>query len=370
LNDLGNYENLTAQQSITHRSRREIDCSAEASRYRTSMGKPRSPKGRAALVAERLAEQFPGTAKDLCELDHDTPFQLLAATILSAQTTDARVNMVTPELFRLYPTPDDLAAADQEQLEQLIHSTGFYRNKTKSLIGMATALRDRFGGEVPPGMDDLVTVPGTGRKTANVVRSVAMNLPGLPVDTHVLRLSKRLGLLSEDHGDDAVKVELALNKLVPPDQRGVCSLRVILHGRRVCEDLPVQPKQLSPQTVCRSRRAQCLVLRMMLLTLGRTTTTGRRETVDETTLHGRVTPPSSTRLPNSSYGPGGSSRASSCRMRRQQRMRVAMGRQATHRRVSSTPADVGRCLSICVCASAELSCECQSGVVAETIPNA
>jgi endonuclease III len=199
------------------------------------MGKPRSPKGRAALVAERLAEQFPGTAKDLCELDHQNPFQLLAATILSAQTTDARVNMVTPELFRTYPTPDALAAAQPEQLEALIHSTGFYRNKAKSLIGMATALNDRFGGEVPTEMDDLVTVPGTGRKTANVVRSVAMNLPGLPVDTHVLRLSKRLGLITDDLNDDAVKVETALNKLVPADQRGVFSLRVILHGRRVCD---------------------------------------------------------------------------------------------------------------------------------------
>jgi endonuclease III len=199
------------------------------------MGKPRSPKGRAALVAERLAEQFPGTAKELCELDHDSPFQLLAATILSAQTTDARVNMVTPPLFAKYPSPQDLAAAAPEELETLIHSTGFYRNKAKSLIGMATALMDRFDGEVPAAMDDLVTVPGTGRKTANVVRSVAMDEPGLPVDTHVLRLAKRLGLVDESLGDDPVKVELALNALIPPQQRGVFSLRVILHGRRVCD---------------------------------------------------------------------------------------------------------------------------------------
>ena len=199
------------------------------------MGKPRSAKGRAKIVGERLAEQFPGTAKDLCELDHDTPFQLLAATILSAQTTDKRVNEVTPVLFKKYPTPADLAGADTAELEEIVHSTGFYRNKAKSLIGMARALVERFEGEVPTRIEDLVTVPGTGRKTANVVRSVALGEPGLPVDTHVLRLSKRLGLINEEAGDDPVKVEMALNELVKPHERGVFSLRVILHGRRVCD---------------------------------------------------------------------------------------------------------------------------------------
>lgn len=187
------------------------------------------------MVVTRLAEQYPGSAKDLCELDHQNPFQLLAATILSAQTTDKRVNEVTPTLFAKYPTPADLAEADVSELEEMVHSTGFFRNKAKSLIGMARALVDRFDGEVPSAMEDLVTVPGTGRKTANVVRSVAMNEPGLPVDTHVLRLSKRLGLVGDELGDDAVKVELALNKLVPPAERGAFSLRVILHGRRVCD---------------------------------------------------------------------------------------------------------------------------------------
>lgn len=199
------------------------------------MGKPRSPKGRAKIVAERLAEEFPGSAKDLCELDHENPFQLLAATILSAQTTDKRVNEVTPVLFARYPTAADLAGADLLELEEIVHSTGFYRNKAKSLVGMARALVERFNGEVPSAMEDLVTVPGTGRKTANVVRSVAMGEPGLPVDTHVLRLSKRLGLVGDDLGDDAVKVEQALNALVAPKERGVFSLRVILHGRRVCD---------------------------------------------------------------------------------------------------------------------------------------
>lgn len=205
------------------------------SRYPSKMGKPRSPKGRATAVAARLAEQFPGSAKDLCELDHETPFQLLAATILSAQTTDKRVNEVTPVLFAKYPSPADLAGADPEELEKIVHSTGFYRNKAKSLIGMARALVERFDGEVPSKMEDLVTVPGTGRKTANVVRSVAMGEPGLPVDTHVLRLSKRLGLVGDELGDDPVKVEHALGALVPPAERGVFSLRVILHGRRTCD---------------------------------------------------------------------------------------------------------------------------------------
>jgi endonuclease III len=201
------------------------------------MGKPRSPKGRAALTAERLAEQYPGSAKELCELDHTNAFQLLAATILSAQTTDKRVNEVTPVLFARYPTPAALAGADLDELEQIVHSTGFYRNKAKSLVGMARALVERFGGEVPHAIEDLVTVPGTGRKTANVVRSVALGEPGLPVDTHVLRLATRLGLLTGElaGSTDAVKVEHALNALVPPEQRGVFSLRVILHGRRVCD---------------------------------------------------------------------------------------------------------------------------------------
>jgi endonuclease III len=202
------------------------------------MGKTRSAKAlsnRATAVAERLAEEFPGTAKDLCELDHETPFQLLAATILSAQTTDKRVNEVTPVLFAKYPTPADLADAQIEELETIVYSTGFYRNKAKSLVGMARALVDRFDGEVPSAMEDLVTVPGTGRKTANVVRSVAMGEPGLPVDTHVLRLSKRLGLVTDELGDDPVKVEHALGSLVPAGERGVFSLRVILHGRRVCD---------------------------------------------------------------------------------------------------------------------------------------
>ena len=195
------------------------------------MGIPRTPRGRARETQALLAREYPGTAKELCALVHDNPYQLLAATILSAQTTDEAVNSVTPALFARYPAPADLAGADPAEVERIVHPTGFFRAKTRSLLGMATALEERFGGEVPTAMADLVTVPGVGRKTANVVRSVAFDLPGLPVDTHVGRLSRRLGLTSEA---DPVKVEADLNVIVPARERGGFSLRLILHGRRVC----------------------------------------------------------------------------------------------------------------------------------------
>jgi endonuclease-3 len=153
------------------------------------------------------------------------------ATILSAQSTDENVNKVTPALFARYPTPAALAAADSTDLEGMIYSTGFFRAKARSLIGMAAALEERFDGQVPASIDDLVTLPGVGRKTANVVRSVALGLPGLPVDTHVGRLAKRLGLTDLD---DPVEVEHELNAMLAPTDRGVFSLRLILHGRRVC----------------------------------------------------------------------------------------------------------------------------------------
>ena len=193
------------------------------------MGKPRTPKGRTVEVARRLAIAYPDAE---CELDHTNAFELLAATILSAQTTDARVNMVTPELFGRYPTAADLAGANPSDVEEIIRSTGFYQNKTKSLIGMAHGLLERFDGEVPTDLDDLVTLPGVGRKTGNVVRSVAFGLPGLPVDTHVGRLSRRLGL---SNLDDPVKLELQLNSFLPRSEWGTFSLRMILHGRRVCD---------------------------------------------------------------------------------------------------------------------------------------
>jgi endonuclease-3 len=192
------------------------------------MARPRSPKGRARETNERLTLEYPDAR---CELNHRNPFELLAATILSAQCTDERVNMVTPALFRRYPDPESLAAANPTDVEEIVHSTGFYRAKAANLIGMATGLVERFGGEVPSATEDLVTLAGVGRKTANVVRSVALGLPGLPVDTHVGRLVRRLGITDEE---DPVRVEMVLNDMIAPDERGLFSLRLILHGRRVC----------------------------------------------------------------------------------------------------------------------------------------
>ena len=150
---------------------------------------------------------------------------------MSAQCTDVRVNKTTPAVFDRYPTPFELAAADQGDLERLVYPTGFYKNKAKNLVKMANQLLDNHGGEVPKSVGDLVQLGGVGRKTANVIRSVAFGLPGLPVDTHVGRLARRLGLTEEQ---DPLKVEIALNSMVPQYERGEFSLRVILHGRQIC----------------------------------------------------------------------------------------------------------------------------------------
>ncbi|MGH9037159.1 MAG: endonuclease III [Acidimicrobiia bacterium] len=191
------------------------------------MAKPRTIKGRAKEVARRLTEEYPAE----CALVHLNPYELVVATILSAQCTDERVNMVTPEVFRRWPTPADLAKADPAEVEAVIMPTGFFRNKTRSLIGMAQGLEERFGGEVPKKLEDLVTLPGVGRKTGNVIRSVAFDLPGLPVDTHVGRLTRRLGLTVSE---DPVKVEREITEMLPPKEWGGFSLRLILHGRQVC----------------------------------------------------------------------------------------------------------------------------------------
>jgi endonuclease III len=193
------------------------------------MARPRGARARADETVRRLRALYPDVR---CALNHENAFQLLVATILSAQTTDERVNMVTPALFAKYPAPADLAGADPAEVETLIMSTGFFRSKTKSIIGMAQALEDRYGSEVPTELDDLVTLPGVGRKTGNVIRSVWFGLPGLPVDTHVTRLAGRLRLTNET---DAVKIELDLDGIVAPEERGALSLRLIEHGRQVCD---------------------------------------------------------------------------------------------------------------------------------------
>ncbi|HEY4027206.1 MAG TPA: endonuclease III [Candidatus Dormibacteraeota bacterium] len=180
------------------------------------------------LTVERLAAIYPAA----CELDHRNAFELTIATILSAQTTDKMVNSVTPELFRRYPTAADLAAADPADVERIIKPTGFFRNKARSIIACARALVERFDGEVPPRMEDLVTLPGIGRKTANVILGVAFDVPGFAVDTHVTRLTNRLRLVATS---DPEKIEALVTRMVPPVEWTGLSLRLILHGRRVCE---------------------------------------------------------------------------------------------------------------------------------------
>ena len=194
------------------------------------------PRGAAALkthatvLLDRLLAQYPDAH---CALDFTNAFQLLCATILSAQCTDKRVNMVTPTLFARYPDATSLAAAKQEDIEEIIKSTGFFRSKAKSLIGMATGLVERHGAEVPADMDALVQLPGVGRKTANVILGNAFGRnDGIVVDTHVTRLSNRLALTK---GTDAVKIEQALVPLFPQQHWTMLSHLLIEHGRQVCD---------------------------------------------------------------------------------------------------------------------------------------
>lgn len=195
---------------------------------------PSQPPSRTALVrrSRRINRELAAIYPDAhCELDFTSPLELLVATILSAQTTDRRVNMVTPILFAKYRTAADYAAADRAEVEQIIQSTGFFRAKTTSLVGLGQALCDRFGGEVPGRLADLVTLPGVGRKTANVVLGNAFGVPGITVDTHFARLSQRFGWTTQD---DPVKIEKEVGGLVPKSEWTMLSHRLIWHGRRVC----------------------------------------------------------------------------------------------------------------------------------------
>ncbi|MFE4370946.1 endonuclease III [Streptomyces sp. NPDC056835] len=183
---------------------------------------------RARRINRELAEVYPYAHP---ELDFRNPFELLVATVLSAQTTDLRVNQTTPALFAKYPTPEDMAAAVPEELEEVVRPTGFFRAKAKSLIGLSTALRDRFDGEVPGRLDDLVSLPGVGRKTANVVLGNAFGVPGLTVDTHFGRLVRRWKWTEQE---DPEKVEAEIAAIFPKSEWTMLSHRVIFHGRRVC----------------------------------------------------------------------------------------------------------------------------------------
>jgi endonuclease-3 len=199
---------------------------------------PRRPRRRfdaaaAARVFDRLDAAYPNATT---ELHFRTPYELLVATILSAQSTDARVNLVTPALFERYPDAAALARATPRDLEPQILSTGFFRQKSKSLIGMAQAVVARHAGEIPADMEALVQLPGVGRKTANVVLGHALNVPGLPVDRHVLRVANRIGLV---RSDDPERVETDLCRLLPPDRWTRASDALILHGRRICRPKPL-----------------------------------------------------------------------------------------------------------------------------------
>jgi endonuclease III len=201
-------------------------------------------------ILHKLQRQHPNANT---ELDFKNPYQLLVATILSAQSTDEGVNRVTPELFERYPDARALARATNADLEPQIRATGFFRSKARSLLGMATALVEKHGGEVPTTMDVLVELPGVGRKTANVVLGHALGVPGLPVDRHVLRVSNRIGIANSD---DPVAVEEQLSQALPRDEWTLDSDTLILHGRRICK-----PKPLCDR--CRVR-ADCEYYRRMV----------------------------------------------------------------------------------------------------------
>ena len=183
---------------------------------------------RARKINRVLAETYPDAH---CELDFTSPYELLVATVLSAQTTDKRVNLTTPLLFAKYPGPEELAAANPEDVAEILKPTGFFNAKTKSVMGLAAALRDRFNGEVPPKLEDLVTLPGVGRKTANVVLGNSFGIPGITVDTHFGRLARRFGWTDSD---DPVKVEQEVGALIPKAEWTILSHRLIWHGRRIC----------------------------------------------------------------------------------------------------------------------------------------
>jgi endonuclease III len=215
----------------------------------------KTAQGRGALAPERVAailkaldEAYPEAE---CALKHQSPWELLVATILSAQCTDARVNMVTPELFRRFPTPAAMSKAKQVEIEDLIKTTGFYHNKAKSIVGAAKRVTEEFGGKIPETLAELITIPGAARKTANVVLGVSFGkAEGVVVDTHVFRISRRLELAK---GDTPQKVEQELMKVLPQDHWIRFSHQVIHHGRKVCVARNPKCKECNLETLCRSK---------------------------------------------------------------------------------------------------------------------
>jgi endonuclease III len=205
-------------------------------------------KERVDAILKGLDEAYPNA---VCALHHETPWELLVATILSAQCTDVRVNMVTPELFRRFPTPQAMAKASLPELEELIRTTGFFRNKAKSIQGAAKKIIAEFGGEVPQTLTELITIPGAARKTANVVLGVSFGkAEGVVVDTHVFRISRRLELAK---GDTAEKVEQELMRVLPRDRWISFSHQVIQHGRKVCAARNPKCRECNLEPLCRSK---------------------------------------------------------------------------------------------------------------------
>jgi endonuclease-3 len=203
---------------------------------------------RVAAILKGLDEAYPEAH---CALTHRSPWELLVATILSAQCTDVRVNMVTPELFRRFPTPAAMAKATLPELEQLIRTTGFFRNKAKSIQGAAKKITEEFGGKVPETLEELITIPGAARKTANVVLGVCFGkAEGVVVDTHVLRIARRLGLAK---GDTPQKVEQELMKILPRDRWIAFSHQIIHHGRQVCDARKPKCSQCNLEQLCNSK---------------------------------------------------------------------------------------------------------------------
>lgn len=196
-------------------------------------------------ILERIDREYGTEYK--CYLNHETPWQLLIATMLSAQCTDARVNVVTKDLFRKYRSIDDFASADLKELEQDIHSTGFYHNKAKNIIACCQDLRDKFGGEVPRSIEELTSLAGVGRKTANVIRGNIYNDPSIVVDTHVKRISKKLGITKEE---DPVKIEMDLMKKLPQDHWILWNIHIIRLGRTICKAISPKCEECFLKDLC------------------------------------------------------------------------------------------------------------------------
>lgn len=198
-------------------------------------------------AVQALKTEYPDA---LCSLDADNPLQLLIATRLSAQCTDARVNLVTPELFAKYPSTEDFAAADVSDIEQIIHSCGFFRQKAKDIIGLSQMILSDFNGKVPDNIDDLTKLPGVGRKTANLIVGDIYGKPAVVADTHLIRISNRLGLVDTK---DPYKVEIKLKKLLPPDESNDFCHRAVLHGRAVCDARKPKCESCVMSDFCRKR---------------------------------------------------------------------------------------------------------------------